>query len=95
MRLNEEEREALKVAALASVAAVTSMGLAMHKRRLLPALLAIGSACCAAGAISYLDGTYRVAEATEITDDTAELLDEAECKEAESRMAVASDEPVD
>lgn len=86
MRFNEKERDALKVAALATVATVASMGLALHKKRLLPALLAVGSACCAAGAISYLDGAYRVAEATEVTDDAEELFDAAECAEAESRL---------
>lgn len=86
MKLREEEREALKVAALAAVATVTSLGLALHKKRLLPALFAVGSACCAVGAISYLDGAYRVAEATEVAESTEELLDEAECKEAESYL---------
>ena len=86
MKLQEEEREALKVAALAAVATVTSLGLALQKKRLLPALLAVGSACCAVGAISYLDGAYRVAEATEVAESTEELLDEAECKEAESHL---------
>ena len=86
MKLQEEEREALKVVALAAVATVTSLGLALQKKRLLPALLAVGSACCAVGAISYLDGAYRVAEATEVAESTEELLDEAECKEAESHL---------
>ncbi len=82
MRLNGEERDALKVAALATVAAVTSFALATQKKRLLPALLAVGSACCAVGALSYLDGAYRVAEATEIAENREELLDDAECKVA-------------
>ncbi len=91
MRFNAEEREALQVAALATVTAVTSFARAVQKKKLFPALLAVGSACCAIGAISYLDGAYRTAEATEIEGSAEELLDEAECAEAESHLAAAFD----
>ena len=94
MKWNAEERDALRVAALATVAAATSLALAAQKRKLLPALLAVGSACCAVGAFSYLDGTCRVAEATEAEEMTEELLDAAECEEAEARLA-ACEEPDD
>ena len=92
MKLREEEREALKVVTLAAVATATSLGLALHKRRLFPTLLALGSACCAVGAISYLDGAYRVAEATEVAESMEELLDEAECKEAEGYLDAVTED---
>ena len=95
MKINAEEREALKVAALATVTAVTSLARAAQKKRLLPALMAVGSACCAVGAMSFLEGAHRVVEATEVEESAEELLDEAECAEAQSHLDAATEEEDD
>ena len=86
MKINAEEREAIKVATLATVTAVTSLARAVQKKRFLPAIIALGSACCAVGAMSFLDGSYLVAEATEVAESTDELLDETECEAAKVHL---------
>ena len=88
MRFNAEERDALRVAALATVTTVTSLARAVQKKRLFPALLAVGSACCAVGALSYLDGACRVAEAEEAEACATELLDATECEEALCHLGI-------
>ena len=89
MKLDREEKGALGVAALAAAVTLASAALTVKRRRLLPAMLTLGGAYLALGAVSMLDGAYRAELAADADGETEELFYAAACDEAAAHIGDA------